>query len=89
MKTLRSFTEEDEMDYTEAAEAAITKRKYLLNRLFEYEEVLKECMNRPLSLSGHVDSQENKKLRFCPASVGQTTIQCEACRAKKQSFLFS
>ena len=30
------------MDYTEAAEAAIRKRKYLLKRLFEYEEVLKE-----------------------------------------------
>ena len=42
MKTLRSFMEEDEMDYTEAAEAAIRKRKYLLKRLFEYEEVLKE-----------------------------------------------
>ena len=27
MKTLRSFMEEDEMDYTEAAEAAISKRK--------------------------------------------------------------
>ena len=41
MKTLRGFMEEDKMDYTEAAEAAIRKRKYLLNRLFEYEEVLK------------------------------------------------
>ena len=45
MKTLRQFMEEDEMDYTEAAEAAISKRKYLLNRLFEYEEVLKENSN--------------------------------------------
>ena len=33
------------MDYIEAAEAAISKRKYLLNRLFEYEEVLKESSN--------------------------------------------
>ena len=41
METLRRFMEEDEMDYTEVAEAAINKRKYLLNRLFEYEEELK------------------------------------------------
>ena len=37
MKTLRSFMEEDEMDYTEAVEAAISKRKYLLNSLFDLE----------------------------------------------------
>ena len=37
--------EEDEMNYTEAAEAAINKRKYLLNRLFGYEEELKESSN--------------------------------------------
>ena len=29
MKTLRSFMEDDEMDYTEAVEVAISKRKYL------------------------------------------------------------
>lgn len=51
MKTLRSFMEEDEMDYTEAAEAAITKRKYLLNRLFEYEDVLKESSDGEESFS--------------------------------------
>ena len=45
MKTLRHIMEEDEMDYTEAAEAAISKRKYLLDRLFEYEKVLKENSN--------------------------------------------
>ena len=38
IKTLRSFMEDDDMDYTEAAEAAISKRKYLLNRLFEPED---------------------------------------------------
>ena len=37
MKTLRSFMEDDEMDYTEAVEAAISKRKYLLNSLFDLE----------------------------------------------------
>ena len=45
MNTLRRFMEEDEMDYTEATEAAINKRKYLLNRLFGYEEKLKESSN--------------------------------------------
>ena len=29
--------DDDEMDYTEAVEAAITKGKYLLNRLFDLE----------------------------------------------------
>ncbi|XP_044170112.1 secreted acidic protein 1B-like [Acropora millepora] len=37
MKTIRSFMEDDEMDYTEAVEAAISKRKYLLNSLFDLE----------------------------------------------------
>ena len=37
MKTLRCFMEDDEMDYTEAVEAAISKRKYLLNSLFDLE----------------------------------------------------
>ena len=36
-KTLRSLIEDDEMDYTEAVEAAISKRKYLLNSLFDLE----------------------------------------------------
>jgi len=33
MKTLRRFIEEDDMDFDEAAEAAVAKRKFLLNRL--------------------------------------------------------
>ena len=37
MKTLRSFKADDEMEYTEAAEAAVSKRKYLLNSLFDLE----------------------------------------------------
>ena len=37
MKTLLNFMEDDEMDYTEAVEAAISKRKYLLNSLFDLE----------------------------------------------------
>ena len=35
MKTLRSFTEEDDMDFDEAAESAVAKRKFLLNRLMK------------------------------------------------------
>ena len=37
MKTLHSFMEDDEMDYTEAVEAVKSKRKYLLNSLFDLE----------------------------------------------------
>ena len=33
MKTLRRFIEEDDMDFDEAAESAVAKRKFLLNRL--------------------------------------------------------
>ena len=42
MKTLRSFMEDDEMEYTKAAEAAVSKRKYLLNSLFDQEHTPKE-----------------------------------------------
>ena len=42
MKTLRSFMEDDEMDYTEAIEAAISKRKYLLNVLFDLKHFPKD-----------------------------------------------
>ena len=32
MKTLRRFIEEDDMDFDEAAESAVAKRKFLINR---------------------------------------------------------
>ena len=35
MKTLRRFIEEDVMDFDEAAESAVAKRKFLLNRLMK------------------------------------------------------
>ena len=35
MKTLRRFIEEDDMDFDEAAESAVAKRKSLLNRLMK------------------------------------------------------
>ena len=44
-------------------------------------------LNRPLPLGGHVESRGNKKLCFRTASLGQTRIQCEACRAKTKLFI--
>ena len=44
MATLRSFMDDDEMDFVEAAEAAVNKRKYLLNKLVEYEDVSKQTL---------------------------------------------
>ena len=35
MKTLRRFIEEDDMDFDEAAESAVEKRKFLLNRVIK------------------------------------------------------
>ena len=35
IKTLRRFIEEDDMDFDEAAESAVAKRKFLLNRLMK------------------------------------------------------
>ena len=33
MKTLRRFIDEDDMDFDEAAESAVAKRKFLINRV--------------------------------------------------------
>ena len=44
-------------------------------------------LNRLLSLGGHVDSQENKKLCFCTASLALNTRLVEACRAKTKLFI--
>ena len=35
MKTLERFVDEDDMDFDEAAESAVEKLKFLLNRLME------------------------------------------------------
>ena len=40
--TLRRFMNEESMDDEEAAEAAVDKRKFLLNRLFEKPQVPEE-----------------------------------------------
>ena len=39
-KTLRRFIEEDDMDFNEAAESAVAKRKFLLNRLMQEKLLL-------------------------------------------------
>ena len=46
MTTLRSFMDDDEMDFVEAAEAAINKRKYLLNKLIEHDDFSKQTLTK-------------------------------------------
>ena len=42
MKTLRRFIEEDDMDFDEAAESTVEKRKFLLNRIMQEKLVTDE-----------------------------------------------
>ena len=42
MNTLRRFMDKDSIDYEEAAEVAVDKRKFLLNRLFDKPQVPEE-----------------------------------------------
>ena len=42
MKTLRRFIEEDDMDFDEAAESAVAKRKFLINRVMKKKSLLEE-----------------------------------------------
>ena len=42
IKTLRKFMDEDDMDYEGASEAAVNKRKFLLNNLLKEAKVPKE-----------------------------------------------
>ena len=39
MNTFRRFMDEESMDYEEAVEAAVDKRKFLLNRIFRKPHV--------------------------------------------------
>ena len=43
--------------------------------------------NGPLPLGGHVESQENKKLCFCTASLALNSRVGEASRAKTKLFI--
>ena len=51
MKTLRSFMEDDEVEYTEAVEAAVSKRKYFLSSLFDLEDIPKDTSTKKKNLS--------------------------------------
>ena len=42
MKALRRFIEEDDMDFDEAAESAVAKRKFLINRVMKKKSLLEE-----------------------------------------------
>ena len=44
-------------------------------------------ISRPLSHGGHVESQENKKLCFCTASLALNSRLAEGCRAKTKLFI--
>ena len=59
MKTLNSVMEDDEMEYTEAAEADESKRKYLLNSLFDLEHT-----PRDTSTEGDNLTNEARKRTF-------------------------
>ena len=43
--------EENEMEYTEAVEAAVSKRKYLLSSLFDLEDIPKDTSTKKKNLS--------------------------------------
>ena len=45
------------------------------------------CIYRPLSLGGHVESQDNKKLCFCTVSLALNSRLGEAYRAKTKLFI--
>ena len=60
--------------------------KFSKRRHYGFRDVIR-LPHRPLSLGGHVDSQESKKLWFCAASLAQTRIQCEANRPKTKLFI--
>ena len=40
MKTLQRFIDEDDMDFDEASESAVEKRKFLLNRVMKKKPLL-------------------------------------------------
>ena len=44
-KTLRRFIEEDDMDFDEAAESAVAKRKFLINRVMKKKPLPDESVD--------------------------------------------
>ena len=75
IKTLSKFMDEDDMDYEEASEAAVNKRKFLFNSLFKEAKVPKEP--KPETSAAEEDEDEEaegeiKEMFLCCRSV--TTI---------------
>ena len=64
MKTLRRFIGEDDMDFDEAAESAVEKRKFLLNR------VVKE---KVLPAESDDDEEEAEEEVEAPGSYSEST----------------
>ena len=60
MKTLRRFMDDEEMDYAEAAEAVINKRKYLLNRVVKYEDISEKIRATMKMRNGVIQLQEKE-----------------------------
>jgi len=67
MKTLRRFIEEDDMDFDEAAESAVEKRKFLLNRV----------VKQKLFPDESDDDQGSDKLRTNLGPSEHAVIHCE------------
>ena len=72
----------------------MAEKKIIVDKFMSFEranmdktDIPMGLSHRPLSLGGHVESQKNKKLCFRTASLAQTRIQCEACRAKPKVFI--
>ena len=59
----------------------------IANFIFVTNASMMTLPDRPLSHGGHVESQENKKLCFCTASLALNSRLAEACRAKTKLFV--
>ena len=60
--------------------------EWFFQRCFSVKKTLR-LLNRPLSLGGHVESQENKKLCFCMASLALNSRPGETCRDETKFFI--
>ena len=63
------------------------KVNYSLNNRAKINSTDEVTSDRPFSLGGHVESQENKKLCFCTASLALNSRLSEATRAKTKIFI--
>ena len=61
IKTLRKFMDEDDMDYEEVSEAAVNKRKFLLNNLLKEAKVPKEPKPEAEEEEGEEEEEEEEE----------------------------